>query len=103
MQGGGLSLRTNIISDSTGVIDMSYTLNDNIESYITKSYTCSEIILNNTDGAVDSQFEYTDCSGTLQQPTVIAGANQTVCARLYPPPTVLTGDGLIELTPNDCP
>ncbi len=102
VQGGGLSLRTNIISDSTGVINMSYVLNNNIETYITKSYACSEIILNNTDGAVDSQFEYTDCGGTLQQPTVIAGANQTVCARLYPAPTVLTGDGLIELTQNDC-
>jgi hypothetical protein len=102
VQGGGLSLRTNIISDSTGVIDMSYVLNNNIETYITKSYACSEIILNNTDGAVDSQFEYTDCGGTLQQPTVIAGGTQTVCARLYPSPTVLTGDGLIELTPNIC-
>jgi len=98
----GLVLRTNIISDSTGVIDMSYVLDESIETYITKTYACSEIVLNNTEGAVDSQFEYTDCGGTLQQPTIIAGATQTVCARLYPTPTVLTGDGLIELTTNDC-
>ena len=98
----GLALRANIISASTGVNNMTYALTDNIETYITKTYTCEEIILNNTDGAVDSQFEYTDCSGTLQQPTIAAGATQTVCARLYPSPTVLTGDGLIELTTNSC-
>ena len=60
-------------------------------------------MLDNVDGTVDSQFQYTDENGTVQTPTLGPGESQTVCSRLScPVPTVLTGDGLIELTLNDC-
>jgi len=98
-----LILRTNIVADATGVTDMSYVLNNDIETYITKTYVTVQIVLNNDEGTVDSQFQYTDNTGTVQTPTLIAGASQTVCARLTPSPTVLSGDGLIELTLIDCP
>ena len=103
LSGGGVTLRVQVSTASTGTNDMSYTLNNLIETYLVKTYDTKEIILNNTEGTVDSQFQYTDENGTVQTPTLGAGESQTVCSRLScPTPTVLTGNGLIELTLNDC-
>ena len=66
---------------------------------ICKTNETKQITLFNGDSTVDSEFQYTDENGVVQTPTVTAGVNQTVCARLScPTPTVLSGDGIIELT-----
>lgn len=99
----GVTLRVQVATASTGSNDMSYSLDNIIETYLVKTYDTKEIVLNNVDGTVDSQFQYTDENGTVQTPTLGPGESQTVCSRLScPVPTVLTGDGLIELTLNDC-
>ena len=104
LSGGGVTLRVQVSTTSTGFNDMSYTLDNLIETYLVKTYETKQIILDNEDSAVDSQFQYTDENGTVQTPTLNPGDKQTVCARLScPTPTVLSGDGLIDLTINSCP
>ena len=102
--GGGVTLRVQISTNSTASNDMSYSLDNLIETYLVKTYETKQIILFNGDSTVDSQFQYTDENGIVNTPTVTAGVNLPVCARLScPTPTVLSGDGIIELTLNDCP
>ena len=104
ISGGGVTLQVQIATASTDSNDMSYSLDNLIETYLVKTYETKEIVLFNGDSTVDSQFQYTDENGTVQTPTVTAGVNQTVCARLScPTPTVLSGDGIIELTISNCP
>ncbi len=104
LSGGGVTLRVQVSTASTGSNDMSYSLDNLIETYLVKTYETKQIKLNNIDGTVDSQFQYTDENGAVQTPTLGPGDEQTVCARLScPTPTVLSGNGLIELTLNDCP
>lgn len=100
----GLALRVNLATTLTGSNDMSYVLNNNIETYITKVYETKQIILDNSESATDSVFQYDDENGIQQNVSIVAGdPTQTVCARLCPTPTVTTGDGIIDLTLNDCP
>ena len=104
LSGRGVTLRVQVATASTGSNDMSYDLDNLIETYLVKTYETKQIVLNNADGTVDSQFQYTDENGTVQTPTLGSGESQTVCSRLScPTPTVLTGNGVIELTLNDCP
>jgi hypothetical protein len=98
----GLSLNAAIKAFSTGYNDMSYVLNNNIETYITKVYACEEFELNASSATVDTQYQYTDCDGVVQTPTIAIGATQAVCARQYPAPVVLSGDGIINITGTPC-
>jgi len=98
----GLGLRVGVSAPSTGYNDMSYVLNNNIETYITKSYACKEFELDASSATVDTQYQYTDCDGVVQTPTITIGNIQMVCARQYPAPVVLSGDGIINTTENLC-
>ena len=105
--GSSLTLRVDITSPFTGVQNMSYSLTDNIDTYITKTYTCATFDFDNTQGTVDSVYEWADCEfGIISQVTVTAG-NGVVgqCARLVPAPSLISGDGNPPaLNPtNTCP
>ena len=89
-----LALRVNITSPNTGVQNMSYSLTDNIDTYITKTYTCATFDFDNTQGTVDSVYEYADCdTGAIIQDTVAAGGARRQCARIVPTPSLISGDG----------
>jgi hypothetical protein len=90
-----LTLRVDITSAFTGVQNMSYSLVDDIDTYITKTYTCATFDFDNSQGSGDSVYEYADCdSGALLQITVLAGAVVTgQCARVVPTPSLISGDG----------
>ena len=105
--GSSLTLRVDITSPFTGVQNMSYSLTNNIDTYITKTYTCATFDFDNTQGTVDSVYEWADCEfGIISQVTVTAG-NGVVgqCARLVPAPSLISGDGNPPaLNPtNTCP
>lgn len=90
-----LTLRVDITSPTTGVQNMSYLLTDNIDTYITKTYICATFDFDNTQGTVDSVYEYADCdTGVITQDTVSAG-NSIIgqCARAVPVPSLVSGDG----------
>ncbi|MDA9907779.1 hypothetical protein N9D22_05280 [Flavobacteriaceae bacterium] len=91
----GLILRVDITSPTTGVQNMSYSLTDNIDTYITKTYQCATFDFDNTQGTGDSVYEYADCdTGTITQTTVFAGGVVTgQCARIVPTPSLVSGDG----------
>lgn len=93
--GSNLTLRVDITSPNTGVQDMSYSLTDNIDTYITKTYTCATFDFDNSQGTGDSVYEYADCdTGVIVQDTVTAGGVITgQCARIVPAPTLISGDG----------
>jgi hypothetical protein len=93
--GSDLALIVQGTSAFTGVQNMSYSLTDNIDTYITKTYICATFDFNNTQGTVDSVYEYADCdTGAISQVTVIAG-NSVIgqCARIVPAPSLISGDG----------
>ena len=97
------TLRVFVTTNNTSYQNMSYELNNNIETYLTKTFTQREFILDNSQSSSDSEFAYYDTSGVLQEPTLGPGATQTVCARLYPDqPSVTSGNGLIQLSPTIC-
>ena len=97
------TLRVFVSTNNTSYQNMSYELNNNIETYITKTFIQKEFILDNSESSADSEFAYYDTSGVLQEPTLGPNTTQTVCARLYPDsPSVTSGNGLIELTPTSC-
>ena len=90
-----LTLRVDITSPFTGVQNMSYSLTDNIDTYITKTYQCATFDFDNSQGTGDSIYEYADCdTGAITQVTLFAGAVVTgQCARVVPPPSLISGDG----------
>ena len=101
-QSGGLILRVNLSTTLTGNNDMSYVLNNNIETYIDKVYETQEIILDNSLSATDTEYQYTSRTGIVVNTTITAGDSATICARLCPAPTVVSGSGIIQLTGNQC-
>jgi hypothetical protein len=93
--GSDLALIVQGTSAFTGVQNMSYSLTDNIDTYITKTYICATFDFDNTQGTVDSVYEYADCdTGAISQVTVTAG-NSVIgqCARIVPTPSKISGDG----------
>ena len=90
-----LTLRVDITSPFTGVQNMSYALTNDIDTYITKTYVCAALDFDNSQGTVDSVYEYADCdTGAITQETVPAGGVVTgQCARLMPPASLISGDG----------
>ena len=97
------TLRVFVSTNNTSYQNMSYVLDDDIETYITKTFIQKEFVLDNSESSATSEFAYYDTSGALQEPTLQAGATQTVCARLYPDsPSVTSGNGLIQLTTTTC-
>jgi hypothetical protein len=74
---------------------MSYALTNDIDTYITKTYVCAALDFDNSQGTVDSVYEYADCdTGAITQETVPAGGVVTgQCARLMPPASLISGDG----------
>lgn len=97
------TLRVFVSTNNTSYQNMSYELNNNIETYITKTFTQKEFILDNSQSSSDTEYAYYDTSGVLQEPTLGPNATQTVCARLYPDqPSVTSGNGVIQLTITSC-
>ena len=98
-----ITLRVNVSTNNTSFQDMSYLLDNDIETYFTKTFTQREFVLDNSQSSVTSTFNYYDTSGVLQTATLTTGQSQTICAREWPAvPSVTSGDGLIQLTTNTC-
>ena len=89
-----LTLRVDITSPFTGVQNMSYLLTDNIDTYITKTYTCATFDFINSSGTTDALYAYVACEGGFVNLTVPAGQDILGrCARIVPAPSLVSGDG----------
>ena len=101
-----LTLRVDITSPFTGVQNMSYSLTDNINTYITKTPICATYDFGNFGGTTDAVYAYVACDGGLVSLTVPAGTDvYGRCARIVPAPFLVSGGGLPPaLNPtNICP
>ena len=96
-----LTLRVDITSPFTGVQNMSYSLTDDIDTYITKTYlyTCAAFDFDNSQGTEASVYEYADCNtGEIKRETVPVGnARIGKCVREEPLPRRISGDGSFPL------
>lgn len=101
-----LVLEVDCTTSNTGLSDMDYTTLIDIESEITKEYTCATYDFINSVGATDALYAYVACDGGFVNLTVPAGQDVLGrCARIVPPPSLVSGGGAPPaLSPtNNCP